>query len=424
MIRINSNGFAFIELMVILGIFFLFQFVSNSYTSRHANEAIWVGKMDWRLRILATAFFSSVGLIMFIFQKYNDASPMLLVNLKLVTLILVMMFVSTDVVIASFDIICLGYLIFRGITVSSLFYIMMYAAIFFVILFIGNTPHIKHWVVRLILFNLAGLLFWVGYYSYNVLYAKTYTASLSTVVTYMIQMVVLISIPYMLSYSMQLNQEMIFKRTQAAYIDGLTHTYNYHAFNLNMEHTFQRSQEKGLPLAMMIMDLDHFKCINDTYGHLAGNYVLINFCLAVKRALKSKQDASFYRIGGEEFALVFSQVSTTDAEAASQAVLMEVRDTVFQYKGNIIDLTFSGGLNSTLPTDETSKEFFDRVDLLTYTAKRHGGNQIVSEATDLTITADENMADKISAADRLASERADFLRAGSQNAEETSSNNN
>ncbi|WP_261807113.1 GGDEF domain-containing protein [Lapidilactobacillus luobeiensis] len=405
MIRINSNGFAFLELLIIFGIFFLFQFLSNSYTSRHTNEAVWVGKMDWRLRALAVTFFAAVGLIMFVFQKYNHASPMSLVNLKMVTLILVMMFVSNDVVIIAFDVIVLGYLVFRGVNPHSLFYIAIYFVMFLIILLIGNSSKIKHWFVRLLFFNITGLLFWVGYYSYNVLIAKIYTVSFQTILAYMGQMVLLISIPYTVSYSMQQNQEMIFKRTQEAYLDGLTHVYNYHAFNLNIEHTFQRSQEKKLPMSMMIMDLDHFKSVNDTYGHLAGNYVLVHFCAIVVGVIKSNADIAVYRIGGEEFAVVFTGTSLPSALAVSNRIMAAVRAAEFVYKDAKIPLTFSAGLTELQAQDETSKQFFDRADILTYTAKRHGGDQIVTESHDLASTAAENMAAKITAADTLAAAR-------------------
>lgn len=83
-----------------------------------------------------------------------------------------------------------------------------------------------------------------------------------------------------------------------------------------------------------------------------------------------------YRIGGEEFALVFNETEPGSAAAVGQRMLNAIRDEDFVYKEQKIDLTFSAGISQIHSDNYTSKEFFDQVDQLTYQAKKAGGNQI------------------------------------------------
>ncbi len=375
MVKVDKTTLVLVELLVIFGVFFIFQFVSNIYMSKHSNEAVWVGKMDWRLRSLAMAFFSLVAVYMLIFQYFNTTSDTLaFTNIKISFLILVMMYVSPDVVTVAFDAAAVTYVVLYGIKPYVLAYIVSYAILFALIMVIGYGRNIKPWW-RLLLYNLVGLIFWTATFIYAP-YSSRYQLSVGQTGEYLIQMVILVSIPYIVTYFLQQNQQVIFKQTQEAFIDGLTQVLNYHAFNLNVEHAFQRAKEKDLSLCMMILDLDHFKSINDTYGHLAGNYILIHFCQIISQMISKNVDIALYRIGGEEFALVFNETEPGSAAAVGQRMLNVIRDEDFIYKGQEIDLTFSAGISKVHPDNYTSKEFFDQVDQLTYQAKKAGGNQI------------------------------------------------
>ena len=375
MVKVDKTTLVLVELLIIFGIFFIFQFLSNLYMSKHSNEAVWVGKMDWRLRTMAMAFFSLVAVYMLFFQYFHSTGDSLIfTNIKISFLILVMMYVSLDVVTVAFDVAAITYVGLHGIEPYVLAYVVSYAILFALIMVIGYGHNINPWW-RLVLYNLVGLIFWIATFIYAP-HSSRYQLSLGQASEYLLQMVVLVSVPYVVTYFLQQNQQVIFKQTREAFIDGLTQVLNYHAFNLNVEHAFQRAKEKDLSLCMMILDLDHFKAINDTYGHLAGNYVLIHFCQIISQQISKNVDIALYRIGGEEFALVFNETEPGTAAAVGQRMLNTIREKDFVYKGQEIDLTFSAGISKVHSNNYTSKDFFDQVDQLTYQAKKAGGNQV------------------------------------------------
>ncbi|MFC6315827.1 diguanylate cyclase [Lapidilactobacillus achengensis] len=375
MIEISGVTLIVMELLVIFGTLFVFQFVGNSYSRRHSNDAVWVGKMDWQLRLITTILFCLVGIILVTFQKLTASDSRIAVNLVIASMIMVMTFVSQDVIVAVFDVTALYYFALHGIDPSTLAYVVFYAVLFGFLLGVTRNTKVGPWW-RLLLFNLLGALYWLATYAFYVQIMHVLDMSVRQLFYYLLQMIVLISVPYTVAYSMQLDQLTVFKRTQEVYLDGLTHVYNYHAFNLNLEHAFQFSQENQTPLSMMVLDLDHFKHINDTYGHLAGNYVLVHFCEVVLEQLPVSSEYKLYRIGGEEFALIFSETESTQALALAKQIEQRVRDAEFIYRGTAIRLTFSGGLAQTGADDLTSRQFYDRVDGLTYLSKQKGRDQI------------------------------------------------
>jgi diguanylate cyclase len=159
--------------------------------------------------------------------------------------------------------------------------------------------------------------------------------------------------------------------------DSLTEVLNRRAFQGKTETRIARSGNKSF--ALMVIDLDHFKSVNDTHGHDIGDRVLFDVARSIERELT--QDAVFGRIGGEEFVLFLSDARAEEALHLAENIRLAIaRDTVTQgYLGWV--LTVSIGV--TVSTGNIHfADFYKEADLSLYEAKRRGRNRVVMAGTD------------------------------------------
>lgn len=148
--------------------------------------------------------------------------------------------------------------------------------------------------------------------------------------------------------------------------DELTGLANRREFDARLESEFARAARSGSPLAVAMLDLDHFKAYNDTHGHLAGDHALQRFARVLREGLRDGTDYA-HRWGGEEFALLLAD---TDGPAA-QTVLDRLRAAQ-----SADELTFSAGIALWGAGDNTPpSELVHRADLALYLAKRSGRDQ-------------------------------------------------
>ncbi|MCS6859423.1 MAG: GGDEF domain-containing protein [Abditibacteriales bacterium] len=160
--------------------------------------------------------------------------------------------------------------------------------------------------------------------------------------------------------------------------DPLTRLINWGAFHELLDHETARSLRYGSPVSLSLCDLDHFKRINDTYGHPVGDTVLQRVAAAIKGHIRGVDIAARY--GGEEFALIFPE---TDKDAAFQAceklrhIIEQLRfEPPLQHER----LTMSFGIAS-LPADaQTSEELIEKADNALYAAKNNGRNCVCRAA--------------------------------------------
>lgn len=140
------------------------------------------------------------------------------------------------------------------------------------------------------------------------------------------------------------------------------------------EEYFQNYSE----LSIIAMDIDNFKQINDTYGHLAGNATLIQFSKRLEKLLSQQTNgARLYRTGGEEFTILYPGVT---GEAVVK-IAEELQDAVHNLqtkteKGERISVTVSMGVENRRDSDRNALEIFKRADQLLYQSKRSGKNRI------------------------------------------------
>ncbi len=160
-----------------------------------------------------------------------------------------------------------------------------------------------------------------------------------------------------------------------ASMDALTGAFNKRYFDETFGKEAQRAQLHASPLSLVLFDIDHFKKINDGFGHPAGDAVLKNVASAVTSQLR--EGDALFRVGGEEFALTLAGTPRDLAIEAAEAVRALVADLVTDFMSTRITVTLSLGVAELGPAEEP-QALYQRTDELLYAAKRGGRNRVVA----------------------------------------------
>lgn len=163
---------------------------------------------------------------------------------------------------------------------------------------------------------------------------------------------------------------------QAAKIDTLTGASNRAAMNETLEREVDLAHRHQSAMSLLILDFDHFKQINDNYGHTTGDNVLREFVECTTQALR-KTDMLF-RFGGEEFVIILPGVSVTGASLAAERLRGIIEKHVFNNRQGSVPVTISIGTAS-LTMQDTAKTMIERADKALYSAKNAGRNRVCSE---------------------------------------------
>jgi len=162
--------------------------------------------------------------------------------------------------------------------------------------------------------------------------------------------------------------------------DELTHAKNFFAFRTKFGTSFSEQRDNDRPFTVMLFDIDHFKSINDTYGHLAGDYVLERLALLIEKYLHSiDKDLVLYRTGGEEFTILFNDYDLEDALIHAKRIGEIIRTAPFRYDNQDIKLSISIGLTQQHPDDEDSTTLYKRADGYLYHSKNNGRDQVTAK---------------------------------------------
>jgi diguanylate cyclase (GGDEF)-like protein/PAS domain S-box-containing protein len=157
--------------------------------------------------------------------------------------------------------------------------------------------------------------------------------------------------------------------------DVLTQSSNRRHFFECANREFEQARLQGTPMGFLLLDIDDFKLINDTYGHQEGDQVLQRIAEAGRAVLR--RGDLFGRIGGEEFAAVFPGCAPDMALQIAERLQREIQRLSFSNNGQTYGVTVSQGLTGIQPQDEMLDSLFSRADAAMYQAKRQGKNQIV-----------------------------------------------
>jgi diguanylate cyclase (GGDEF)-like protein len=156
--------------------------------------------------------------------------------------------------------------------------------------------------------------------------------------------------------------------------DGLTGAATQRAFVEFLDRELLRAKRHGRPVSLAMLDIDHFKEVNDASGHLAGDHVLRGVAAAVRGEVRG--DELFARYGGEEFAVVLPETVLEDAARFCERVRAKVEAQAFAWKDQVLHVTISVGGTSTR-NNEDQAELVARADAQLYEAKRTGRNRCV-----------------------------------------------
>ena len=160
-----------------------------------------------------------------------------------------------------------------------------------------------------------------------------------------------------------------------ASLDPLTKLMNRRSFNKIFERIYHRFKERGISFSLALIDLDHFKIVNDTYGHVAGDQVLQSIAEILTKNQRIGIDYTF-RYGGEEFAILSSTTNVAEMNAYLERLRKIVEQHSTVYKEQEIKITFSSGVCE-VDFETNPEELIARADKALYQAKDNGRNQVV-----------------------------------------------
>jgi len=157
-----------------------------------------------------------------------------------------------------------------------------------------------------------------------------------------------------------------------ASLDPLSGLLNRRTLFQRIEIEIERSLRLGLPLTGIMIDIDHFKRVNDNFGHPCGDMVIREIGARLTRSLRKYDYAGRY--GGEEFFVLFSNTTSELARSIAERFRKDVEDTAFSWENELLKLTVSIGISQYVP-GETPDRWISRADAAMYRAKQRGRNQ-------------------------------------------------
>ncbi|WP_187115659.1 diguanylate cyclase DgcA [Treponema denticola] len=166
--------------------------------------------------------------------------------------------------------------------------------------------------------------------------------------------------------------------------DIMTHLkLKHYFFTLLMEHlyTINSSGEKKETLSILMIDIDFFKNINDTYGHAAGDIVLEEVAKIIKSCTRNADTAARY--GGEEFVVMLNNTAASAAMAVAERIRKSVEEKTIMYDGKKINVTISIGVSSYNFDLESAKSIVERADKALYESKQNGRNHVTLSKNNL-----------------------------------------
>ncbi|MBN2195499.1 MAG: GGDEF domain-containing protein [Polyangiaceae bacterium] len=173
-------------------------------------------------------------------------------------------------------------------------------------------------------------------------------------------------------------EAMLLQLYDASVTDSLTGAYNREHFDHRLEAEISFARRHGSELSLLLLDIDHFKLVNDTYGHQAGDTALVAMANAVMENLRTED--VFARYGGEEFAIILRGIDRPSAYHVGERFRIIIESLRIEVGGTIITVTVSVGAASLkCCTDETTEGLIATADRRLYAAKHAGRNRVVAQ---------------------------------------------
>jgi len=163
-----------------------------------------------------------------------------------------------------------------------------------------------------------------------------------------------------------------------ANIDGLTQVYNHRYFQNVLDQEIKRALRHNSSISIILIDIDHFKLVNDTYGHQVGDFVLAEFAKTIQENIREYDTLARY--GGEEFVVVLPETGCADALIVGEKLRFVIEQTVFQDNRDTYRVTASFGQAGSIPATEdnfSKNDLINKADQALYEAKEKGRNRVV-----------------------------------------------
>ncbi|MBF0200383.1 MAG: diguanylate cyclase [Desulfamplus sp.] len=162
--------------------------------------------------------------------------------------------------------------------------------------------------------------------------------------------------------------------------DPLTKVYNRRAYNKRMSDEMERFLRYGTIFSILVLDIDFFKKVNDTYGHVIGDKCLQE--IARRTAPLLRKNDMLARYGGEEFVIIMPETPSGGALKVAEKIRKNIEKIEFLYKKETIKMTVSIGVSQVNSGDKNHEKVFERADKALYRAKQEGRNRVVVAAVD------------------------------------------
>jgi diguanylate cyclase (GGDEF)-like protein len=169
-------------------------------------------------------------------------------------------------------------------------------------------------------------------------------------------------------------EEANFLLNQLAICDPLTNLYDRRHFLDLAETEFLRSQRSGRPFSLLLMDIDHFKLVNDNYGRLAGDAVIRMVSAVALRSMRTTDTVA--RFGGEEYIVLLPDTNVAQASQLAERIRASIATSLLHIADRMIAVTLSIGC-AQIDADRTLNQLLERVDKALYTAKATARDRVV-----------------------------------------------
>jgi len=177
------------------------------------------------------------------------------------------------------------------------------------------------------------------------------------------------------TYQDKLDESFQQQMIDAALRDGLTRAYNKKFFQDRLETEFAYARRHNAMLSLVMFDVDYFKRVNDTYGHLAGDAVLVHLARITQATIRAEDVLARY--GGEEFAVICRGIALLNAGVLGERLRARVEQENFDYQGTRLPVTISVGVAALPEANATTpSELVRDADRALYEAKRSGRNRV------------------------------------------------
>lgn len=176
-----------------------------------------------------------------------------------------------------------------------------------------------------------------------------------------------------------MHQAAMKKLEMVSRIDGLTQLFNRSHWQSRLSEEFSRAARYQTPLSLIMFDLDHFKKVNDTYGHLGGDAVLCNVARVVRSSLRENDIAGRY--GGEEFGIILPNTPEAGAMIVAERIRASIESSPIPFEEREIKATSSLGVAEYRPGVADCEELIAQADAALYRAKEGGRNRVILHST-------------------------------------------